>query len=120
LWEWAPIEANQEARRRDWGGNFTLEEKQMGIHNVATGLSRQLAEEEEENEDEFESEGAPDEEMEIVGVASRMPAGPGVEPRAGTAGRTVPGLAKAPSTALPLDEVFRYMVTGTKPKSGHA
>ncbi|KAH1487204.1 mediator of RNA polymerase II transcription subunit 8, partial [Aspergillus fumigatus] len=48
LWDWAPVEANQEARRRNWGGNFTLEEREMGIQNVVTGLRRQLEDEDEE------------------------------------------------------------------------
>ncbi|KAJ6017820.1 hypothetical protein N7451_001199 [Penicillium sp. IBT 35674x] len=35
LWEWAPFEANQEARRRNWGGNFTLEEREgPGVFRV--------------------------------------------------------------------------------------
>lgn len=56
LWDWAPVEANQEARRRNWGGNFTLEEREMGIQNVVTGLRRQL-EDEDEEASESEEEG---------------------------------------------------------------
>ncbi|KAF3480898.1 mediator of RNA polymerase II transcription subunit 8 [Arthroderma uncinatum] len=62
LWEWAPIEANMEARRRNWGGDYTIEEKEGGISNVVTGLTRKLNEnvegqagrdsEDEEDEDE--------------------------------------------------------------------
>jgi mediator of RNA polymerase II transcription subunit 8, fungi type len=120
LWEWAPIEANQEARRRDWGGNFTLEEKEIGIHNVVTGLRRQLAEEEEEDE-----EGDEDEEMgvealdrsdmEFVEPAHRKPGG--IETGLDAVTAAVPVKAPA-STALPLDEILRYMVTGAMPTSG--
>lgn len=59
LWEWAPVEANAEARRRDWGGDFTLEESEKGFEGVVTGLRRKLDlgdEEEEEEEEEEERE----------------------------------------------------------------
>lgn len=105
LWQWAPIEANREARRRNWGGNYTLEEKEMGIENVVTGLQRQL--EDDDQEDEGEEEG---DEMEIAaeGVQNQQ---------AVAADRTnVSGAAVAP--AMPLSEVFRYMISGTKPQSG--
>ncbi|KAL2216716.1 putative RNA polymerase II mediator complex component Med8 [Thermoascus aurantiacus ATCC 26904] len=104
LWEWAPIEANMEARRRNWGGNFTLEEKEMGIQNVVTGLRRRLdlEEEEEAEEDEEEDEekgGLDTDKMEVVA----------------SEGNRVP--PKPVSPALPLDEVLRYMMTGAPPKS---
>ncbi|KIW98903.1 uncharacterized protein Z519_00566 [Cladophialophora bantiana CBS 173.52] len=62
LWQWAPGVANGAARKQKWGADFTLEEKQKGVENVATGLRRQLVEppddegeeEPEEEEDEFE------------------------------------------------------------------
>lgn len=115
LWAWAPIEANQEARRRNWGGNYTLEERETGIQNVVTGLSRQLddddeSEESDEEEDEDEDAADGEDKMEIVGV-HRRPGASGVEfditsekHRAGA----------APSSAMPLTDVFRYMMTGTK------
>lgn len=59
LWEWAPVEANREARRRDWGGDFTLEEREKGFEGIVTGLRRRLDvgdEEEEEEEEEEERE----------------------------------------------------------------
>lgn len=113
LWEWAPIEANMEARRRNWGGNFTLEEKEMGIQNVVTGLKRQLADEESEEEEEEEEE--VEDEMEMVGVQEKAP-GAGVESSESAAERG-PAPSKPAIPALPLDEVFRYMMTGTQPKS---
>lgn len=112
LWTWAPIEANQEARRRNWGGNYTLEERETGIQNVVTGLSRQLDDDEteESDEEEDEDEDADDDKMEIVGV-HRRPGASGVEfditsekHRAGA----------APSPAMPLTDIFRYMMTGIK------
>ncbi|KAL1966414.1 hypothetical protein VTN77DRAFT_4556 [Rasamsonia byssochlamydoides] len=107
LWEWAPIEANIEARRRNWGGNFTLEEKEMGIQNVVTGLRRQLEDEEFEEEEEEEEE----DEMEIVGEQRKL-----VEPDVPTEKGQVP--AKPAVPALPLDQIFRYMMTGNQPKTG--
>jgi mediator of RNA polymerase II transcription subunit 8, fungi type len=102
LWEWAPIGANVEARRRNWGGNFTLEEKEIGIQNVVTGLRRQLEDEESEVDEDGE-EAVDEDEMEVVGAHRRVggPSGPA-------------------STAIPLEEIFRYMMTGAKPKSGNA
>ncbi|KAJ9198875.1 hypothetical protein DTO166G4_6131 [Paecilomyces variotii] len=112
LWEWAPIEANQEARRREWGGNYTLEEKEMGIQNVVTGLRRRLEEEEESGEEgEEEADG---DEMEIVGVHKR-PGGAGVEFDVAAERNHVQ--SKAEPNTLPIDEVFRYIMTGAVPKS---
>ncbi|KAI9862291.1 MAG: mediator of RNA polymerase II transcription subunit 8 [Trichoglossum hirsutum] len=44
LWEWAGRAANEEAKRRAWGDDeeFTLEEREGGTANVATGLRRRL------------------------------------------------------------------------------
>ncbi|CAI7626370.1 unnamed protein product [Penicillium pancosmium] len=104
LWEWAPIEANEEARRRNWGGNFTLEEREAGIQNVVTGLRKQLEDdEEEEEEDEEEDEG--EEEMEIVGV-HRKSGGNGVE------FDIAPHHAHPVQPVVPLSDILRYMTTG--------
>lgn len=113
LWAWAPIEANQEARRRNWGGNFTLEEREAGIQNVVTGLSRQLDdyESEESDEEEDEDEDADEDKMEIVGV-HRRPGVSGVEFDITSEKHQKPN---AVSPAMPLTDVFRYMMTGTKP-----
>jgi mediator of RNA polymerase II transcription subunit 8 len=118
LWAWAPIEANQEARGRNWGGNYTLEERETGIQNVVTGLSRQLDDddesEESDEEEEDEDEAAADEDkMEIVGV-HRRPGSSGVEFDITSEKHRAPG---APSPAMPLTDVFRYMMTGAKPGS---
>jgi mediator of RNA polymerase II transcription subunit 8, fungi type len=132
LWEWAPIEANQEARRRDWGGNFTLEEKESGVRDVVTGLKRQLAREEEEDEEEEEEEGEEDEEedegaeedgredehapqqqddmMDVVGVR-RRPGRAGVEYDVVSAR----GPSKVVPPAIPIDDVLRFMMTGVMP-----
>ncbi|OJJ44594.1 hypothetical protein ASPZODRAFT_697014 [Penicilliopsis zonata CBS 506.65] len=116
LWAWAPIEANQEARRRNWGGNFTLEEREMGIENVVTGLKRELEddddEEDEEDEDEDDDEdrdggNAAEGEMEIVGAHRRS--GGGLE-----FDLAVPPKMMAPE--VPLDGILRFMTMGQAPK----
>ncbi|OXN07429.1 hypothetical protein CDV58_03553 [Aspergillus fumigatus] len=105
LWDWAPVEANQEARRRNWGGNFTLEEREMGIQNVVTGLRRQLEDEDEE------------EEMEVVGVRRRSGAGAGLEfdIAAPAPGSRQQQQQKAAGPAVPLEDILRYMTTGIPP-----
>lgn len=98
LWEWAPVEANQQARRRNWGGNFTLEEREAGVQNVVTGLQRQLEDDEEEEEEE---EGEEDEdEMEIVGSQRK--------PGADVASHPTRPL----EPAMPLAGILKYMTTG--------
>ncbi|KAJ5996327.1 hypothetical protein N7522_007987 [Penicillium canescens] len=103
LWEWAPLEANQEARRRNWGGNFTLEERESGIQNVVTGLRRQL--EDDLASEEEESEGEEEEEMDVVGV-HRKSIGGGLE---------FDIAVRQPHPVqpfVPLDDILKYMTTG--------
>ncbi|EEP77924.1 predicted protein [Uncinocarpus reesii 1704] len=118
LWHWAPLEANTEARRRDWGGDYTLEEKEMGVKNVITGLRRKLDEGDEEDEDEDEEEEDEDvqgEEMEVVvGAHARAGGGPGVEFDIARGSNYTPSKSMAPG--MPLDDVFRYMMTGAQPR----
>lgn len=113
LWEWAPVEANQEARQRNWGGNFTLEERELGLQNVVTGLKRELEDdEEEEEEEEGEGEGE-GEEMEIVGARKKSNAA-GLE--FDIASRPTQGAEIAAGPAMPLDDVLRFMTSGMPPK----
>ncbi|KKK17456.1 hypothetical protein ARAM_001069 [Aspergillus rambellii] len=122
LWRWAPVEANHEARRRNWGGDFTLEERERGVQVVAgeLGLWRGLEddessdeeeeEEEEEEEDEDEDE---DGEMEVVGVR-KSASGSGLEYdiAAATAGSLHDRMV---APLVPLEEILRYMTTGVPP-----
>lgn len=112
LWEWAPFEANQEARRRNWGGNFTLEEREGpgGIQGVVTGLKRQLEDDdgdsdEEEEDDDEEGE----DEMEVVGVHRKSGGGAGLEYDIAV------HHAHAVEPVVPLGEILRYMTTGRMP-----
>ncbi|PYH78434.1 hypothetical protein BO82DRAFT_357346 [Aspergillus uvarum CBS 121591] len=120
LWDWAPVEANQEARRRNWGGNFTLEERERGVGNVATGLRRVLEDddsesgsEEEESGDE-EGEGEPDE-MEVVGVRRKPGVGQGLEFDIAPAAPGHAAHQKVVAPVVPLDEILRFMTVGIMP-----
>lgn len=42
LWNWAGRAANELARKHEWGGDFTLAEREAGVENVVTGLKRKL------------------------------------------------------------------------------
>lgn len=110
LWAWAPVEANQEARKRNWGGNFTLEEREGGIENVVTGLKRQLEDDEgdEDEDEEDEEEGEGEDEMEIVGVHRRS-TGSGLEFDIAMHSH------HAVEPVVPLPEILRYMTTGRIP-----
>ncbi|KAJ5090640.1 hypothetical protein N7532_009324 [Penicillium argentinense] len=105
LWEWAPLAANEEARRRDWGANYTLEEREMGIENVVTGLKRTLEDEEEGDEEDEEGEEG-EEEMEIVGVHRKSGGGSGVE------FDIAPHHAHPVHPVVPLPDILRFMTTG--------
>ena len=96
LWHWAPIEANQEARKRNWGGDYTLEEMEKGVKNVVTGLRRKLNEDSPGGSEEEDGEEEDDD---------------GDEKESGQV------LSQAATPALPLDDVFRFMMMGTEPKS---
>ncbi|KAI1964873.1 mediator of RNA polymerase II transcription subunit 8 [Ophidiomyces ophidiicola] len=114
LWHWAPVEANMEARQRDWGGDYTLEEREMGIMNVITGLSRKLDEGDEEEDDDDEDEDIAGDDMEvIVGAHARAGGAPGVEFDIARGSSHTPPKPMAPG--LPLEDVFRYMTTGATP-----
>ncbi|KAF7715759.1 Uncharacterized protein PECH_006204 [Penicillium ucsense] len=107
LWQWAPIEANQEARKRNWGGNYTLEEREAGIQNVVTGLRRQLEDDDGSDDDEEGEEDDEEDEMEVVGV-HRKPSG-GVE------FDIAPHHTRPVQPVVPLDKILRYMTTGHMP-----
>ncbi|KAJ5170386.1 uncharacterized protein N7500_003169 [Penicillium coprophilum] len=107
LWEWAPLEANQEARRRNWGGNYTLEEREAGIENVVTGLRRKL-EDDDESEEESEGEEGDGDEMDVVGV-QRKPGAAELE------FRIAPHHPHPVQPFVPLDLILRHMTTGRMP-----
>ena len=56
LWEWAGMAANEQARSHEWGGEFTNEEREGGVENVVTGLSRRGLGEESSDESGDESD----------------------------------------------------------------
>ena len=116
LWEWAGMSANEDARKHTWGGNYTLEEREMGVQNVVTGLRRKLKDDsdnESNSDDEDAMEEAPDgDEMEVVGVR-RKDSGDGVEFDIRRGSEHKPTGIHLP--ALPINDVFRFMMTGKIP-----
>jgi mediator of RNA polymerase II transcription subunit 8 len=118
LWSWAPAAANERARTHKWFGNYTLEEKEMGIENVVTGLKRKLKEDPDDSSDEDEEEeaiqdGGDPNEMEIVGV-HRKSTGQGLEFDITTNPARTELLGNA-RPALSIDDTFRFLMTGIPP-----
>ena len=109
--------ANEEARKHTWGGNYTLEEREMGVENVVTGLRRKLKEDPDESSDEDEDDEAAANEadaddMEIVGV-HRKESGDGLE--FDIQPESEDELSELNATAMPINDIFRFMMTGTTP-----
>lgn len=109
LWQWAPIAANDEIRKQNWGGDYTMAEKESGIENIKTGLKRELLEppdtdDHDDGEGVEESDDADDKEEDIVEIR-RKPNAPGLEFDLST--------AKRPATQMPLGSIFRFMMTGS-------
>lgn len=115
LWEWAGMAANEQARKHTWGDDFTLEEREMGIENVDTGLRRKFEESSEGSSDDEAVEDAETQgdEMEVVGVRRKSGAA-GVEFEVTKESEHKP--SEAVSNALPLHDIFRFMMTGTEPR----
>jgi mediator of RNA polymerase II transcription subunit 8 len=107
LWNWAPIEANQEALQRNWGGNYTLEEREAGIQNVVTGLRRQLEDDDASEDEEEGDEDEGEDEMDVVGVHRKSGGGLEFE--------IAPHHPHAVTPVVPLDKILRYMTTGHMP-----
>ena len=57
LWEWAGVAANEQARRHEWGGDYTLEETEGGIENVITGLRDEESDDENGKQEDKSAEG---------------------------------------------------------------
>ena len=89
LWEWAGVAANEQARKHDWGGDYTREETEGGIENVITGLR------DEESDDE---EGEPeDKSAKGEGQKNKKSEERGGKP-------------------LSMEDMLRFMVKGEEPK----
>ena len=121
VWGWAPPFANGEAWKQRFGGDFTLAEREMGVKNVVTGLQRKLDDSVDESSEADEDEDAIDEdeedadEMQVVGVRRKSHA-PGVEFDISKESEHTP--SKAISPAMPLEDISRFMMTGTMPGAG--
>lgn len=109
LWQWAPVAANDEIRKQNWGGDYTMAEKQSGIDNVKTGLTRVLQEPPEPDEHDdgegVEESAEEDEEEEDIVEIRRKPNAPGLEFDVSTRKRSTP--------QMPIENILRFMVTGS-------
>lgn len=74
LWQWAMMAANEEARKHEWdGAEYTLEEREMGVENVVTGLRRGVYEESSSDEEEKEEEGGEKEKIREEEAGDKKP-----------------------------------------------
>ncbi len=109
LWQWAPLVANDEIRKQNWGGDYTMAEKEAGIENITTGLKRELQEppdpdDHDDGERVDESDDGDDDEEDVIEIR-RKPNAPGLEFDLST--------AKRPATQMPIENIFRFMMTGS-------
>ncbi len=108
LWHWAPVAANEEIRKQNWGGDYTMAEKHSGTENIPTGLKRELQEppdpeEQDDGEEGAEESAEDDDEQDIVEIR-RKPNAPGLELDLTTTKRS--------AAQMPIENIFRFMVTG--------
>lgn len=94
LWEWAGITANEQARKHEWGGDYTLAEVEAGIENVVTGLRDEESEEEEGAEEDMG----------------------GVSGAAGPEGSESEKVEERAGKFLAMDDILRFLVRGEEPK----
>lgn len=94
LWEWAGVAANEEARKHEWGGDYTLEEIEGGIENVVTGLRDEDSDEEEDEEEVKE----------------------GARPAEGE-GQDNKKLEEGGRRPLSMNDMLRFLVKGEEPKN---
>lgn len=109
LWAWSN-EAAQEPYMKYmpiFGSNFTLEERETGTENVITGLKRKLETGDEDSEDSDEDAVEEGDAMEVVDI-HRKPTGSGIEMEV----RQDTEIAGEARRAVPLNEQFRFLMTG--------
>ena len=94
LWEWAGITANEQARKHEWGGDYTLAETEAGIENVVTGLQDEDSDGEEDGKEDVE----------------------GVSGAARIEGRENEKLEERGGKPLAMDDILRFLVRGEEPK----
>ncbi|KAI9882902.1 MAG: hypothetical protein M1823_005341 [Watsoniomyces obsoletus] len=114
LWNWTGAAANEEARKREWGDDFTLEERESGTQNVVTGLKRKLDDDDDDVSDEEEKgEGT-------VGGIDVMDVDGRVKKTVAAAGKEERLSEEVPIPPLPMNEILRFMSTGVAPRGGEA
>jgi mediator of RNA polymerase II transcription subunit 8, fungi type len=110
LWEWAQGAAIEEVAKqsRVFGGNYTLEERAMGIENVVTGLKRRLPDTLNDSDDSDDSDDDSDEEDEMDVD----------QPKSTTkrAIQEVQQIVVPPKPPMPINEQLKFLMTGTMPR----
>ncbi|KAI9674887.1 MAG: mediator of RNA polymerase II transcription subunit 8 [Trizodia sp. TS-e1964] len=126
LWDWAGPTANDEARKRDWMDEYTLEERESGIKNVVTGLRRKLDDgssddssdgtDPDDPDDDVQMSGSktPPEDVQMEGLQEISLISDAEKDHKREEARKSP---EPRGPALPLDEILRYMGTGAEPRS---
>ena len=121
LWNWAGRAANEEARRRNWGDDFSLEEREAGIAQVVTGLKRGPHDDDDDDDDDGDDD---DDEVEghadIKGRRSKN----NVDVEREIESKTAKGKSalkacsgpEPPTKPLPLVDLLRFMSTGAEPR----
>ncbi|KAJ8613315.1 hypothetical protein MRB53_037002 [Persea americana] len=107
LWSWAADRAGEIAGTVPWGIDFTVEEVRSGVDSVHTGLKRKLNSgddgDEDDDDDEEDGQDADDRDKMVVDGAEK-------EGKVDVKEVSVP--------MMPLEDVLRFMMTGTRAKTG--
>lgn len=74
LWDWAPRQHNQQARKELWGADYTLAEIRAGVDKINTGLQRELELPDDLDEEGDYPEGEEEEVVEEMEVDETRPA----------------------------------------------
>ena len=100
LWDWAPTAFRESflPYTEVLGGNYTLEERAMGIENVVTGLRRELPDAQEESDEEDEDEMKDDPKPKSI----PQPADKGIDKEV---------------LPLSIEDQLKFMITGILPAS---
>lgn len=111
LWAWAKPRAGEIAAGIPWGIDYSIAEQEAGVETVITGLKRKLdtgleSDDEDDDEDDDRDDGE-DKHMEDVGGGSKKQ------------NITTQDLLTASlKPVIPLDDMLRFMSTGTLPRTG--
>lgn len=113
LWGWAPIMANMQARRINWGDARLMAKQDIEVSEVMKDLQLKLDAEEEVFDEEDDEEDEDEEEEDEFEDVDDGGGGPGM---GGVRRPQVQPLTPS-VTPLALEDVLRFSMTGQEPKS---